>query len=643
MRPLVRPLVQPLVGLAPRPVEQQRVEKSGGISIRINCRPGPLAFSHCSMTWTTPSRPAQTLLAGHYRSDAPFWTLMRLYRHDWGKLAMSFGFYMVKHSPEWVRPLIIANVVDIVARPDQHELRELWLNAAVLAVMIVQNLPTHYLHIRTMSAATRQMEANLRSAMTQRLQQLSMGFYRQRSTGVLQAKLLQDVHKIEQLTSYLFQFVPSAVLTIIIAIFVTSRRAPWFLLFFLATVPAAVVLIWLLRQPMRDRNHAFRTQVETMSAQLSDMLKLIPVTRAHGAEAAAIQRTDQQLLAVKQAGIRLDSINAITNASTWMILRLFNGACLMTAAWLAYQGRYGLTAGDVVLLTGYFDTLTQSTVMILTVLPQISTGFEAIRSVGEVLECSDLEQNQGKPRIDRVQGEFRFERVGFTYPQQTHPALEDISVTVPMGQTVALVGPSGAGKSTLINLVIGFLRPTEGALYLDGQDMNSLDLRTYRRWVSVVSQDTILFEGTVRDNILYGTQGVSEEQFHQAMADANADDFIRRLPQGLDTPIGENGAKLSGGQRQRLTIARALIRDPRVLILDEATASLDTASETLIQSALQRLMENRTTFVVAHRLSTIRRADQILVLNQGRIVEIGTHPELLEVEGLYAELHGLQG
>ncbi len=589
-----------------------------------------------------PTASAAHLLTDQYRSDKPLLTLLHLYRHDWPKLVMSFGFYLIKHSPEWVRPLIIANVVDIVAQPDRHTLHELWLNGALLAVMIVQNLPTHYLHIRFMSAATRQMEANLRSAMTQRLQELSMGFHWQRSSGVLQAKLLQDVQKIEMLTSYLFQFVPSAVITILIAIFITARRAPWFLVFFLATVPAAVLLIWSLRKPMRDRNHAFRKQVETMSANLSDAIKLIPVTRAHGAEAEAMRRTNQQLEAVKQAGMRLDSINAITNSSTWVVLRSFNAVCLITAAWLAYQGRQGLTAGDVVLLSGYFDTLTTSTVMILTVMPQISTGFEAIRSVGEVLECPDREENQGKPAIAHVKGHFHFDQVGFAYPHQVHSALHNISLTVPQGQTVALVGPSGAGKSTLINLVIGFLRPTAGTLYLDGQDMNSLDLRTYRRWVSVVSQDTILFEGTVRENVLYGTDSVDEPKLHQALIDANADEFISRLPEGLDTLIGENGAKLSGGQRQRLTIARALIRDPRVLILDEATASLDTASESLIQSALHRLMENRTTFVVAHRLSTIRRADQIVVLNQGQIVEVGTHPELLQAEGLYANLHGLQ-
>lgn len=210
------------------------------------------------------------------------------------------------------------------------------------------------------------------------------------------------------------------------------------------------------------------------------------------------------------------------------------------------------------------------------------------------------------------------------------------------GETIALVGPSGAGKSTLISLVIGFLRPSKGQIYLDGQAMNDLDLRTYRQFVSVVAQETLLFEGTVRDNILYGLGDVSPARLRSAIRDANAEAFIAQLPYGLDTLIGENGAKLSGGQRQRLAIARALVRDPKVLVLDEATAALDTASEALIQEALERLMQNRTTFVVAHRLSTIRNADRIVVMDQGRIVEVGNHRQLLKQNGLYAQLYALQ-
>ncbi|WP_200906240.1 ATP-binding cassette domain-containing protein [Limnoraphis robusta] len=218
----------------------------------------------------------------------------------------------------------------------------------------------------------------------------------------------------------------------------------------------------------------------------------------------------------------------------------------------------------------------------------------------------------------------------------------DFSLQVKPGETIAIVGPSGAGKSTLLNLIIGFLRPTSGQIKLDGKEMNSLDLRTYRQFLSVVSQETILFEGTVRENILYGKDTVSEQRLKQVVIESNADEFIQNLPHGLETQIGENGVKLSGGQRQRIAIARALIRDPRVLILDEATSSLDTVSESLIQEALDRLVQNRTTFIVAHRLSTIRKADRIVVLEKGKIIEVGNHEQLLEHQGLFAIMHALQ-
>ncbi|MGQ4647238.1 ATP-binding cassette domain-containing protein [Lyngbya aestuarii] len=577
-----------------------------------------------------------------YRGDRPLRTLLILYRQDLGKLGLSMVFYVIKHSPEWIKPLVVANVIDIISNPDKSSLSDLWLNGAILAASVVQNIPTHYLHIKFMSVATRNMESNLRSLITRHLQNLEIGFYKYKSTGTLQNKLLRDVEQVQLLTTYVFQYVPSAILTILVAIAVTAVRAPWFLIFFMATVPAAVTLVRLLKKPIRLRNQAFRQQLEGMSAQLLEMIKLIPVTRAHAAEDQEIERVERRLRTVRHSAVQLDSINAIANASSWVTLRLFNCVCLLTAGWLVYTGKLGITVGDVVLLTGYFDSLTTSLVQIMAVLPEIGKGFESIRSLGEVLECPDVEHNWGKVPVKQVRGEFIFESVSFTYPGAQQFALQDFSLQIKPGETVAIVGRSGAGKSTLLNLIIGFLRPTTGRILLDGSEMNTLDLRTYRRFLSVVSQETILFEGTLKENILYGSEHVSEELLKQAIRDANAWEFISELSQGLNTPIGENGTKLSGGQRQRLAIARALIRNPRVLILDEATAALDTVNEALIQEALERLKLNRTTFVVAHRLSTIRKANRIIVLEEGRIVELGNHNQLLANNRTYAQLHALQ-
>lgn len=577
-----------------------------------------------------------------YRADRPFQTLLYLYRQDLGNIGLSMLFYVIKHSPEWIRPIVAANVINIISHPDKHSLSDLWLNAAVLAVSVLQNIPTQCLHIWFMSTATHNMECNLRLGITWQLQHLSIEFYRHNSTGTLLSKLLRDVEEIQLLTNNIFQFVPSAVLTILVAIGVTAVRAPWFLLFFLATVPATLLLMRWFRAPIRDRNHAFRRQFEGMSARLSEMLQLIPVTRAHGAESTEMEQVERQVLGVKRAAMRLDAINAVTGACSWVTLRLFGLVCLCTSAWLAYTGRWQITVGDVVLLTGYFDSLTESVAQIMAVWPQIGKGFESLRSVGELLECPDLEHNQGKTPVKSVCGNFVFESVSFAYPSTQESAIHDFSLRVRAGETIAIVGPSGAGKSTLLNLITGFLRPTSGQIRLDGQDMNALDLRTYRRFLSVVSQETLLFSGTVRENILYACNQVSEEQLWQAIADANALDFIRELPNGLDTVIGPNGMKLSGGQRQRIAIARALIRNPQVLILDEATSALDSANEALIQEALERLMGNRTTFIVAHRLSTIRKANRIVVLARGRIVEVGNHKQLLENDGMYGRLHALQ-
>jgi ATP-binding cassette subfamily B protein len=291
----------------------------------------------------------------------------------------------------------------------------------------------------------------------------------------------------------------------------------------------------------------------------------------------------------------------------------------------------------------YFGMLIGAVQQTLGVFPALAQGREAIRSISEILEAPHVEDHAGKkPAPQPLRGEIIFDHVNFQYPRGRETALKDISLHIAPGETIAFVGESGAGKSTLVNLAMGFRLPNSGRILLDGYDLREMDLRTYRRQIGVVPQTTILFNGTLRDNVTYGLENVGDEKLWDILAQANLAEFVRALPQQLDTPLGENATRLSGGQRQRLAIARALIRDPRVILLDEATSALDTESERLVQDALVRLTKNRTTLIVAHRFSTIRQAHRVVVLQQGKIAEIGTQKELLERNGHFSRLSNLQ-
>lgn len=578
-------------------------------------------------------------LEHRFIGESPLKTLLFLYRGERRRLIWGSLYHVVKHSPVWVMPLITARVIDVVAHPGPNSGRELVWNGVILLLLLLQNIPINYLYVRSISRATRNLELKLRSALCRRLQHLSIGYYSRQSAGALQSKVLRDVEAVEQVTRSLFETGLTSLVNLTFALIVTALNVPWFLVVFAVSIPLTVWLMRLLHTKVSGKNKALRQEIEVMNSRVGEMTSLIPITRAHALEGSALSRIELSLARVAAAGLKVDEVNAVYGAISWVVFNAFNMGCLLFAAWACLTDFLPVTAGDVVMLTGYFGLLTGSVLMLAGAAPIFARGADAIRSIGEVLQCPDLEQNEGKKTVAGVSGAFRFESVRFHYDGVEEHAVADFSLEVAPGETVALVGPSGAGKSTILNLIIGFVRPTAGRILLDGEDMAVLDLRSYRQFISVVPQESILFDGTIRENVTYGMKDVPTGVVEQALRDANAWEFVAQLPEGVETAVGERGARLSGGQKQRLAIARALIRNPRVLVLDEATSALDTESEALIQEALERLMKGRTTFVVAHRLSTVRRADRIVVMRAGRIEEVGNHAELVAKQGLYQQLH----
>jgi subfamily B ATP-binding cassette protein MsbA len=309
-------------------------------------------------------------------------------------------------------------------------------------------------------------------------------------------------------------------------------------------------------------------------------------------------------------------------------------------------GRAGLagtmTAGELMSYVLFTSLVAFPLIQIAEIGTQISEAFAGLDRIRDLRRmATEQDEDRGKPGPGTVRGEIAFEDVTFAYVAGT-PVLRGVSLRAPAGSTTALVGSSGSGKSTLISLVMGFNRPEGGRVLVDGRDLAGMRLHDYRRFLGVVLQDNFLFDGTIAENIAFSRPHATPAEIERVARVAHAHDFVMAFEQGYDTIVGERGVKLSGGQRQRIAIARAVLADPRILILDEATSSLDSESEGLIQDGLRRLRRGRTTFVIAHRLSTIRSADQILVLEQGRIVERGTHAQLMELNGRYRELHDRQ-
>ena len=566
-------------------------------------------------------------------------TLFRFYKGNYKNLGIAALMFLVKSSPTWIIPLITAAVIDIATQRPADALRQFVIYGAVTLLILLQNIPTHTIYMMFLSRAQRSVEAGLRGAMIRKLQQLSITFHKEIESGKIQSKVMRDVEAIENFTSQIFTTAITVIvnMTISLVIVINKNIAVFFM--FLVCIPFTVLLSNVFKKKMRKLSHNFRKEIENTASDVLDMEELIPVTRAHALENHEVKKLTSSVSRIAESGYKMDKIYALFGSANWVMFSLFQMICLFFTGILAYRGK--ITIGDVTLYQSYFNSLIAQVSSIIGLLPIIAKGTESISSIGEILSSDDVENNKDKIKIESLKGEYEFKNVCFKYDDKT-PVLNGFSLTVKAGETVALVGESGAGKSTVLNLVIGFNKLDSGSFKIDGTDAEKIDMRSYRRFISMVPQTSILFSGTIRENITYGRRHVTDELLNYAVKAARLESVIEKLPDGLDTKVGEHGAKLSGGQRQRISIARAIIRNPRVIIFDEATSALDSVTESEIQKAIENLTKDRTTFIVAHRLSTIKNADKIAVVDNGRCVEYGTYDELMAKKGHFYKLKQMQ-
>jgi subfamily B ATP-binding cassette protein MsbA len=507
------------------------------------------------------------------------------------------------------------------------------------AAVLVQAL-TSFALIHLLSKAAQRLIADLRIKLQQHIGRLPVRYYDADKSGALVSRIMSDVEGVRNLVGTGLVELLGGILTAVAAFVLLLKinaTLTFVTLIFLAVFGFLVSKAFSAMRPIFRERGAIHAEV---SGRLAESLGGVRIVKGFHAEAREASTFASGVLRLFENVKKTLTANSILSLSGTLLMGIVSITVMVAGGRLIVGGH--MTMGEFIAFTLYMGLMIAPVFQIAGIGSQLTEAFAGLDRMHEVLaEQPEDVDDQRNISLSEIRGHILFDNVSFEYEPEK-PVLNDVSLEAFPGAATALVGSSGSGKSTLIGLVAAFAKPTRGTIYVDGVDLSRVRLDSYRSRLGVVLQDNFLFDGTIRENILFGRPDASDQQVEAAAQVANVDEFVLRLEKGYDTIIGERGVKLSGGQRQRVAIARAILADPRILILDEATSSLDSESESLIQEGLASLMKARTTFVIAHRLSTIRRADQILVLEGGRVIERGSHDQLLGQKGRYFDLYTRQ-
>lgn len=510
----------------------------------------------------------------------------------------------------------------------------------LIGILLVQSIFS-FLRVYTFSITSERTLADVRQAIYKKLIWSPLSFFDNSRVGELMSRITSDVGQLQDTFTTILAELFRQTLTLVLGVAFIFYLAPQLTVFMLLTFPVLVILALIFGKSIRRMSGKTQDKLAEANVIVEESLQSVAVVKSFTNEILEIARYKKSLNEVVKVALRTASYRGAF--VSFVIFTLFGG--IVAVGWYgAREVQQGyLEVGELFSFVIYTAFIGGSIAGLGDIYSQLQRSVGASERLLEILKQPDEAEPVNDQRL-HVSGEIVFDNVSFAYPSRhDFPVLKSLDFKIKPGEKIALVGKSGSGKSTIINLLMRFYPVTEGSLRVDGTDVQSYHLTGYRHNIGIVPQEVILFGGTIEENIAYGKPGASPDEVKAAAGKANALDFIESFPEGFKTLVGERGVKLSGGQRQRIAIARAILKDPAILILDEATSSLDAHSEVLVQQALEKLMEGRTTIVIAHRLSTIKKVDRIFVISDGRLAEMGSHAELSQVEnGIYHTLLKLQ-